>query len=186
MPVPRIRHDELGPPIFRSKLRQPVRLLSPAITRRCRVTELVLGKNGWIWWWQLKDFWNFHPEPWGRFCHFDGALILNHWVGEKPPTTSDWFGSGKPLRKMMEMSYEQRPLKKRKDRLPVFQLSIFQGTSCQIEGGQRVGNNGRVVWFGCDACFIGAWLNKWSKMKIRWIWWNYSDLTRPIYPQMVV
>ena len=22
-------------------------------------------------WWQLKYFWNFHPDPWGKDSHFD-------------------------------------------------------------------------------------------------------------------
>ena len=31
-------------------------------------------------WWQLKDFWNFHPEPWGRFPQFDDHIFFR-WVG---------------------------------------------------------------------------------------------------------
>ena len=37
-------------------------------------------------WWQLKYFWSFHPETWGRWTHFDLRIFFN-WVGEKPPTS---------------------------------------------------------------------------------------------------
>ena len=26
-------------------------------------------------WWQLKDFWNFHPEPWGFMIQFDEHIF---------------------------------------------------------------------------------------------------------------
>ncbi len=31
-------------------------------------------------WWQLKDFWNFHPELWGFMIQFDDIMFFE-WVG---------------------------------------------------------------------------------------------------------
>ena len=36
-------------------------------------------------WWQLKDFWNFHPDPWGNRLQFDFRILFG-WVVQ-PPTT---------------------------------------------------------------------------------------------------
>ena len=41
-------------------------------------------------WWQLKDFWNFHPENWGRWTHFDSYFSKGL---VQPPTSFQctWF-----------------------------------------------------------------------------------------------
>ena len=44
--------------------------------------------NGWSRWWQLKYFFKFHPEPWGRWTHFDGRIFFK-WV-----ETTKIFSSG--------------------------------------------------------------------------------------------
>ena len=36
-------------------------------------------------WWQLKYFWNFHPENWGRWTQFDEHIFQMGW--KKPPTS---------------------------------------------------------------------------------------------------
>ena len=30
-------------------------------------------------WWQLKCFWNFHPENWGRWTRFDEHIFQRGW-----------------------------------------------------------------------------------------------------------
>ena len=40
-------------------------------------------------WWQLKYFWNFHPEKLGQMSNFDGSHIFQ-MGGEKPPTRRIW------------------------------------------------------------------------------------------------
>ena len=30
-------------------------------------------------WWQLKHFWNFHPDPWGFMIQFDGCICFK-WL----------------------------------------------------------------------------------------------------------
>ena len=45
------------------------------------------------WWWQLTYFWNFHPENWGRWTHFD-SYCSNGLV--QPPTSNlleEFFGT---------------------------------------------------------------------------------------------
>ena len=42
-------------------------------------------------WWQLKDFWNFHPEIWGRWTQFDEHIFKG--VDVQPPTMSLFFPS---------------------------------------------------------------------------------------------
>ena len=37
-------------------------------------------------WWQLKYVWNFHPETWGRWTHFDEHIFQVGLV--QPPTRS--------------------------------------------------------------------------------------------------
>ena len=39
-------------------------------------------------WWQLKYFWNFHPDPWGFMMQFYGHIFQTG--GEKPHTSYDW------------------------------------------------------------------------------------------------
>ena len=43
------------------------------IVARIDLKGMPLQKHSsWITrWWQLKYFWNFHPETWGRWTHFD-------------------------------------------------------------------------------------------------------------------
>ena len=38
-------------------------------------------------------FGNFHPDPWGRWTHFDGRIFFK-WVGEKPPTRKVEWNDG--------------------------------------------------------------------------------------------
>ena len=39
-------------------------------------------------------FWNFHPENWGRFSPIlTCSCIFFRWVGEKPPTIMEVYGS---------------------------------------------------------------------------------------------
>ena len=33
----------------------------------------------WDWCWQLKYFWNFYPEPWGRCTQFDEHIFQMGW-----------------------------------------------------------------------------------------------------------
>ena len=49
-------------------------------------------------WWQLKYFWNFHPEPWGRWPHFDECAYFSNGLVQ-PPTSYGlvWFSSLSPL-----------------------------------------------------------------------------------------
>ena len=34
-------------------------------------------------WWQLKDFWNFYPEPWGRWIQFDEHIFQMGWFNHQ-------------------------------------------------------------------------------------------------------
>ena len=34
-------------------------------------------------WWQLKYFWNFHPENWGRWTHFDEHIFQRGWFNHQ-------------------------------------------------------------------------------------------------------
>ena len=67
-----------GTSIVSTNLRQPVRLLSPAITRRCRVV------TSWFWekriarWWQLKDF--LFSSLQGEMIPILTSIFFN-WVG---------------------------------------------------------------------------------------------------------
>ena len=84
-------------------------------------------------WWQLKHFWIFHPETWGRWTHFDGNIFQrgwnhqgNHWVGEtlRRRDLSDehlWTAMlGQPLR------WEERALGKVACPVPPVQF-LFSG-----------------------------------------------------------
>ena len=35
-------------------------------------------------WWQLKYFWNFHPELWGRWTQFDEHSFQMGWFNHQP------------------------------------------------------------------------------------------------------
>ena len=35
-------------------------------------------------WWQLKYVWNFHPDPWGRWAHFDEHIFQRGWFNHQP------------------------------------------------------------------------------------------------------
>ena len=43
-----------------------------------RKGESILAKHI-TGWWQLKHFWNFHPETWGRWTHFDEHIFQVGW-----------------------------------------------------------------------------------------------------------
>ncbi len=48
--------------------------------RNCWLDAMGALPWGFSRWWQLKDFWNFHPENWGRWTHFDVCIFFK-WVG---------------------------------------------------------------------------------------------------------
>ncbi len=48
------------------------------------ITPFITSRGPTLWW-QLKYFWNFHPEPWGNLINLTVRIFFN-WVGEKPPT----------------------------------------------------------------------------------------------------
>ena len=43
------------------------------------VGEILEFRNYKSRWWQLKDFWNFHPEPWGNDFQFDEHMFQMGW-----------------------------------------------------------------------------------------------------------
>ena len=55
-------------------------------------------------WWQLKCFWNFHPEPWGN----DPIWRAYFSKGLKPPTRS-FFKSYVKLRGCIHLSHQKLP-----------------------------------------------------------------------------
>ncbi len=44
------------------------------------------GKKSLPRWWQLKYFWNFHPELWGRWTQFDEHIFQMGWNHQPAPT----------------------------------------------------------------------------------------------------
>ena len=42
---------------------------------------MVLGSKGR--WWQLKDFWNFHPDLWGNDSQFDEHIFQMGWFNHQ-------------------------------------------------------------------------------------------------------
>ena len=41
------------------------------------------GNDSNTGWWQLKYFWNFHPEPWGRWTQFDEHIFQMGWFNHQ-------------------------------------------------------------------------------------------------------
>ena len=74
-------------------------------------------KHGLLGGGNSKIFGIFTPNLGEDFAILTCAYFST-WVGEKAPTTSDWWRRRKTPPENDELSYEQRPLKKRKDRLP--------------------------------------------------------------------
>ena len=74
----------------------PLHWTWPEITKKKGISEMILAHEGHLRWWQLKDFWNFHPENWERIPNFDEHIFRRGWL--KPPTRSwnatNFWGSG--------------------------------------------------------------------------------------------
>ena len=47
-------------------------------------------------WWQLKYFFNFHPENWGRWTHFDEHIFQMGWNHQLEVTCKPFFGDSPP------------------------------------------------------------------------------------------
>ena len=62
----------------------------PKMDKTMRLPEV--PKGAWFFEVDLKDFWNFHPDPWGFMIQFDGLPYFFRWVGEKPPTRFFFWG----------------------------------------------------------------------------------------------
>ena len=69
---------------------------SPAL--RSQVEKPPFFFSSFSRWWQLKYFWNFHPEPWGRWTQFDECF----WDGLKPPTSFVFFFSPQDVKALHE------------------------------------------------------------------------------------
>ena len=41
-------------------------------------------------WWQLKYVWNFHPENWGRWTHFDEHILQMGWNHQPAKLWTFW------------------------------------------------------------------------------------------------
>ncbi len=61
-----------GVPMAEDAKAEP-RVVEADLFKRCFPTEWMTG------WWQLKYFWNFHPENWGNDSHFDEHIFQRGW-----------------------------------------------------------------------------------------------------------
>ncbi len=111
-------------------------------------------------WWQLKYFWNFHPETWGRIspiltcAYFSNGLVKNHQLVLK--------NRGNPPKSwILIVFFHVFPLYPRylhnlQLTFETFTFSSPQDKShrcCQIPGGRKLGNMGtesEVQWEWMD------------------------------------
>ena len=60
------------------------------ITRQLGIFSAINIRNGWMdcdsntRWWQLKYFWNFHPDLWGNDPQFDEHILQMGWFNHQP------------------------------------------------------------------------------------------------------